>query len=312
MHPAPSIIIFSTLSGAGFGLIAFLSLFPLAASPWPTVLSAALAIGLCTAGLISSTFHLGRPERAWRALTQWRSSWLSREGILALATLTAFAGLVMLSLLRGGALPALGILPAALAGSSVYATGMIYASLRSVPTWHHPLTPWTYLAFSAATSAMLCLALALAFGSSGAGLLSGAALALLVIAWALKVAWWLSAARQRFGGSTPESATGLGPLGRVRLFEAPHTSPNYLMKEMVFRIGRKHAAVLRRLAFTLGGVLPALLIVGSIAAAGAWLLVACALTCHFAGLLAERWLFFAEAEHTVGLYYGQGQAVGRA
>ena len=80
MHPAPSIIIFSTLSGAGFGLIAFQSLFPPGTGTWPTLLSAALAVGLCTAGLISSTFHLGRPERAWRALTQWRSSWLSREG----------------------------------------------------------------------------------------------------------------------------------------------------------------------------------------------------------------------------------------
>jgi DMSO reductase anchor subunit len=212
VHPAPSIIIFSTLSGAGFGLIAFLSLLPPAATLFPSLLSSALAVALCTAGLISSTFHLGRPERAWRALTQWRSSWLSREGILALATLTSFSGLVVLTIVRGRAVPVVGIVPATLAACSVYATGMIYASLRSVPAWHHPLTPWTYLAFSAASGSMLSVGLSLAFGAGGAGLLSWAALAFLVLAWALKIAWWLSARRQRFGGSTPESATGLGRL----------------------------------------------------------------------------------------------------
>lgn len=306
MHPAPSIIIFSTLSGAGFGLIVFLSLLPPPAGIWPFLLSAVFAIGLCMAGLVSSTYHLGHRERAWRALTQWRSSWLSREGVLSLATLAFFSTYIGLAVVLDRRIPVLGAVTALLAACSVYATGMIYASLRAVPAWHDRVTPLTYLAFSAASGAILSLLISLLAGV-GAELLSWVALASLPLAWAIKFVWWSRASRKHFGGSTPESATGLGPLGRVRLFEAPHTSPNYLMKEMVFRVGRKHAAKLRIIALLIGGVLPALFLVGSLSAGGNWPLALLAAISHLAGLLAERWLFFAEAEHLVALYYGYGE-----
>ena len=42
-----------------------------------------IAYALASGGLIASTFHLGHPERAIKAFTQWRSSWLSREAWLA-------------------------------------------------------------------------------------------------------------------------------------------------------------------------------------------------------------------------------------
>lgn len=302
MHPAPSIIVFSTLSGAGFGLIAFLSLLPRPEAPWAVFASAALALALCTAGLISSTFHLGRPERAWRALTQWRSSWLSREGVLSIATLSVFAAHIAGWLFFGWRLPLLGVVTAGLAVLSVYATGMIYASLRSVPVWHDPLTPFVYLAFAASSGAMLAAMLS---GHTGQGREALGALALLclAVAWVTKMVWWRRSAEKRFGGSTIETATGLGALGRVRLLEAPHTSPNYLMKEMVFQVGRKRAAALRTIGLVVGGALPALFLLGFIAAPRAWPLAFMAALTHLVGLLAERWLFFAEAEHTVALYY---------
>ena len=302
MHPAPSIIVFSTLSGAGFGLIAFLSLLPAPAGPWAVFASAALALALCTAGLVSSTFHLGRPERAWRALTQWRSSWLSREGVLSIATLSVFAAHNAAWLFLGWQLPLLGVVTAALASLSVYATGMIYGSLRSVPVWHDPLTPFVYLGFAASSGAMLAATLS---GLTGQGTetLGPLALLCLAVAWAMKMLWWQRSAGKRFGGSTTGTATGLGPLGRVRLFEAPHTSPNYLMKEMVFQVGRKRAAALRMVALVVGGALPAMFLLGFIAAPEVWPLALLAILTHLVGLLAERWLFFAEAEHTVALYY---------
>ena len=90
MHPAPSIVVFTVLSGAGYGLLALLGLGVLLgtmpATPATGLAGLGLGLGLATAGLVSSTFHLGHPERAWRALSQWRSSWLSREGVAALAT----------------------------------------------------------------------------------------------------------------------------------------------------------------------------------------------------------------------------------
>ena len=90
MHPAKSVIFFTTASGAGYGLLFWLGLYGslglLPAGTWFAVVGFGLALVLVTAGLISSTFHLGHPERAWRALSQWRSSWLSREGVAAIVT----------------------------------------------------------------------------------------------------------------------------------------------------------------------------------------------------------------------------------
>src|SRR5919206_4591181 len=90
MRPSFAIIVFTTISGAGYGLVALCGLAAaVGALPnersfaWATTM---LALGLIVAGLLSSTLHLGHPERAWRALSQWRSSWLSREGVAALAT----------------------------------------------------------------------------------------------------------------------------------------------------------------------------------------------------------------------------------
>src|SRR6267142_2766206 len=90
MHPAFSVIFFTTASGAGYGLLALVGvLAPLGLVPSDGRFGAAalgFAFVLITAGLLSSTLHLGHPERAWRAFSQWRSSWLSREGVASVLT----------------------------------------------------------------------------------------------------------------------------------------------------------------------------------------------------------------------------------
>ena len=305
MHPAASIIVFTTLSGAGFGLIGFagLGLFDPSRA---TIISACLvALGFTVAGLVSSMFHLGHPERAWRALSQWRSSWLSREGVLAIVTLTVFVLYAGIWLVTGFRSDVVGAGVTVLAALTVYGTAMIYASLKTVPLWHTILTPLCYLLFAAAGGGLLATLVSAATGEFPQPLAT-AALILMVLAWAAKSAWWARAGRTGLAatGSTPETATGLGEIGRVRLLEAPHTSPNYLMKEMVHRIGRKHAETLRMIALIVGGALPVVLVLIAIAASGGWLLLLVATLGHFAGVLAERWLFFAEAEHAVSLYYG--------
>ena len=87
MHPAPSIIVFTVLSGMGFGMLAFLGFSLDAPTGWAAFWFFLIAYALAVGGLVSSTFHLGHPERALKAFSQWRSSWLSREGVLAVATL---------------------------------------------------------------------------------------------------------------------------------------------------------------------------------------------------------------------------------
>ena len=90
MHPAYSVIFFTTASGAGYGLLTLIGIFNLLdwlpETRWFGLAVLGLALTLITAGLLSSTFHLGHPERAWRAITQWRSSWLSREGVVSVLT----------------------------------------------------------------------------------------------------------------------------------------------------------------------------------------------------------------------------------
>ncbi|HSG54787.1 MAG TPA: DmsC/YnfH family molybdoenzyme membrane anchor subunit, partial [Paracoccaceae bacterium] len=233
MHPAPSIILFTVLSGLGFGLLAFLGLGMPDVSGWMAFAFFTIAYLLAVGGLVSSTFHLGHPERALRAFTQWRTSWLSREAWLSAITLVVMAVYGAALVFFGTRIAALGYLGAALCLCTIFATSMIYGQLKTVPRWNHWTTPALFVAIALAGGALL------ASKSFAAGLL-------LIIAGAIQTAAWLIgdgafAARR----STLGAATGLGHMGRVRAFEAPHTGNNYLMREMIHQIGRKHALKLR-------------------------------------------------------------------
>jgi DMSO reductase anchor subunit len=312
VHPAPSIIAFTTASGAGYGLLFLLGLA--APAGWVPitrglgVVALCLALGLITLGLLASLLHLGHPERAWRALSQWRSSWLSREGAMALLTyppaLVLGAGWVLTEAI-GSWIGLFGVLAALGAALTVYCTSMIYASLKPVRAWHQPLVPVIYLAFALMTGALLLHVLLASFGAprQWAGAL---ALIAIVLAFGLKAVYWRTIARAGTG-PTPESATGLGALGEVRMLEPPHTQTNYLLSEMGFSVARRHAAKLRRYACLLGFAGTSLLTLlawlsSGVLAAGLALLAALS---GLAGVLIERWLFFAEAAHTVTLYYGR-------
>lgn len=312
MHPAPSVIVFTTLCGAGYGLLALLGLYGAAGQlpPDPAfgAVSMLLALGVVSAGLVSSTFHLGHPERAWRAFSQWRSSWLSREGVASAVTYgptVAFGtGWVLLGSTTG-LWAVCGVLSFLCAVTTVICTAYIYRSLKPIPAWSNRWVVPNYLSLSAMTGALWLAALAALFGHELPGL-SPLASATIVLALVLKLAYW------RFidgspAASTPESATGLGFLGKVRLFEAPHTSENYLLKEMGYRIARKHAKKLRVIALCLGFFAPFALALAAASASGVivpicWLFAA---GIAIPGVLVERWLFFAEAKHTVTLYYGR-------
>jgi len=288
MHPAPSVIIFSTLSGLGFGMLVWLGLGELVPTGFTAFIFFAIAYLLAVGGLISSTTHLGHPERALKAFSQWRSSWLSREGICAVAALIIMAlygaGLVFF----GAQWSLLGWFGAALSLATVFTTGMIYAQMKTVPRWNHFLTPALFLAYCVAGGALLTNQWSEAFW-------------LLLLTGVLQVTvWWRGDTALAQSGTSLASATGLGTMGGVRPFEPPHTGTNYLLREFGFQIGRKHAQKLRIIALLLAFAVPLLIMLfpnpGHFAAG-------IAVASHLAGVLASRWLFFAEAEHVVGLYY---------
>jgi DMSO reductase anchor subunit len=278
MHPALSVIFFTTLSGAGYGLLCWAALGALGggAAPRTLLVATLLALAMATAGLLASFWHLGKPMRAWRAFSQWRTSWLSREGVAAVLTYVP-ALLFAVPGTRGTAV-ALALTACALA--TVACTAMIYASLKPIPAWSHKLVLPGYVGF-----ALLC------------GALPMAALG------ALKLHYWRSIDDAALPAARGD-AVGL-PGREVSVFERPNTEANYITREMAFVVARAHAERLRGLALVLFAVVPILcvLAIGRVpgVAPAAWLWAAS--IAALAGAFVERWLFFAQARHVVTLYY---------
>ncbi|HEX6833615.1 MAG TPA: DmsC/YnfH family molybdoenzyme membrane anchor subunit [Rudaea sp.] len=306
MHPALSVIFFTTISGAGYGMLFLAALAAMAGAVDPMRTLVALAIGavFAAAGLLSSTLHLGRPLRAWRAISQWRSSWLSREGV---ASLAEFVPLVVWAFLiwRGeadGAQRIAAVVLAILAVVTVVCTAKIYSTLKTIRAWHNGFVLPGYLLFALLGGA--AWGWALGFVPSMLTLIAAVACVM------LKLAYW------RFIDGAPmaasaESATGLGRFGAVTSVEGPHTEENYLTREMGFVLARKHAAPLRAISLVLFGVVPVLacllaMIAPNVSVFAAW----SAALFVIAGTFVERWLFFAQAQHVVMLYYRAGSPHG--
>jgi len=319
MHPALSVIFFTTLSGAGYGLLAWLGLSLFMTHARADLMPAlqplylwglAAGLALSTVGLLCSLAHLGRPARAWRALSQWRTSWLSREGVMALLVPLPAVALMALLLVvdpgpgRAMALGACGLLLAALSLATVACTAMIYASLPPIPAWRHPLVVPVYLLFALLTGLALLfwlMAALLPFASPEAGALLTLALLGALLA-GCKAVYWYRIDRQALPAGRG-GAVGL-PGREAAVFERPHTQASFITREMVFVAARRHALALRLAAIALLAVAP--LLAWGLAAMG-WLapggLLAFTCVALLAGAFAERWLFFAQARHVVSLYY---------
>lgn len=310
MNPAFSVLLFTTLSGAGFGLWIWLGLrIALGAGPQPFQalgwIVLLIAAGIAAAvGLLASFWHLGKPLRAWRAFSQWRTSWLSREGVLAVASFVpAFALFLLLYRDAGMIAPLTRIVAGALAllaTATVCCTAMIYASLKPIPAWRHPLVLPGYVLFALLTGGlpMLLSTWPGAAGFDGAlpWLLVAIALALL----ALKLAYWRGIDRTPLPQSRGD-AIGL-PQRKASVFERPHTEANYITREMAFAVARRHASLLRIASVLLFAGLPLLALFLDAQAPSGWA-IPFAIGAALAGAFVERWLFFAQARHLVTLYY---------
>lgn len=311
MHPAYSVIFFTTASGAGYGLLALMAIFgatdAVPTDRWFGVTGLGLGTALVTAGLLSSTFHLGHPERAWRAFSQFRSSWLSREGVLATVTYVPLAVTAWGWIVEGSLKGEFGFFAtflAILCVLTVHSTGMIYATLRPISAWHNRMTVPGYLAFALLTGALWFHALAQMFGYENPEIALVAVIALFLALY-VKRRYWRTIDTTP-GPSTAETATGVTGLGRVRLLDPPTMTENFVQREMGYTIARTHAQQLRRISFLTYFLIP-LILTGltsnaepSISIPGT---LAAAISVSI-GVLIERWLFFAEAKHAVSLYYG--------
>ncbi|MBT9612149.1 MAG: dimethyl sulfoxide reductase anchor subunit [Burkholderiales bacterium] len=309
MHPAFSVIFFTVSSGAGFGLFALLFFADVlklggGLSGEQIAATGAIAFFFVIGGLLSSVLHLANPKNAWRAFSRFRTSWLSREGVFAVAFFPFAFGYLVLSWFSLANLEVLrlllGLAAALLAWITVFSTGMIYGSLKTIRQWNTPLVPANYLALGNFSGSLLLLAVA-----AWAGLILAPfaylAGSMLIFAALLKAIYYFWIAEPGAGPSI-QTATGF-TRAQVRLLDAGHTHGTFLTQEFGFKLAREYALALKFLVFVIGFIVPlALLIMTSGKPSLTWsaLITVAALV----GLFAERWLFFAEARHVVNLYHG--------
>jgi DMSO reductase anchor subunit len=309
MNPAYSVVLLTTLIGAGQGL--FLALFAAEVAGWarPEALGpgffafgGGVAVALTALGLFASVFHLGRPERSWRAAAMWRTSWLSREVIVLPAFLAGcFCWAVAHGLALASGLTAwLGALTVVACLALYLCTGMVYASIRFLQEWASPLTVVNYTVLGLASGCTLATALAAPAAPPlvapfGAGALLFTALGLLTRGLSLR-----RNARLR-PRSTLQSAIGIRhPVIRQRAMGFMGGSFN----TREFFHGRAPGLLkpLKWVFLTAAFVLPLALLAAGLGA-GSRTLLGTAFVVQYLGLLAERWFFFAQANHPQNLYY---------
>tara|TARA_B100000700_G_scaffold136891_1_gene152843 strand:- start:2331 stop:3275 length:945 start_codon:yes stop_codon:yes gene_type:complete len=314
LHPALSVIFFTSASGAGYGLlivIAFMAAFRLVPiEPVFGAVGLGFAFILVSTGLFSSTFHLGHPERAWRALSQWRTSWLSREGVLSIITFGPWTALTYVWFAHGkitifGCVIAL--ICVLFSILTIYSTAMIYRSLKTVHQWNNNWTIPVYL--------LLGLMNGVVFGAGVQAVTIGVtdlyilmSIFFVLISGLLKRQYWVFVDNSCHT-VTASSATGFTQ-GQVRLLEGPHTEENYLLSEMGYKIARKHKIKIRKLAVLFGFFIPSVMLVIGLFSFGLLQIssILVASVSAFLGVFFSRWLFFAEARHVVTLYYGAEKA----
>jgi DMSO reductase anchor subunit len=315
MKPALSIIFFTVISGAGLGLLALIALVDLCAPaslpPHALWRGGLLGLALVAAGLASSVLHLANPRNAWRSFVRVRTSWLSREAAAAAALFAAGAGYIVLVAdgYTGAGRVLLALTTCVLAWAVLVCTAMIYASLKPIRQWHTRWTPANYVLLGHWSGAVLLSALASAYAPRPAAFLVLAAI-LGLAALTAKLAYW-QAIGEAHPAPTLEHAIGVdagvhgpGPItvARARLLDVGHSHGTFLTSEFGFRLARRHAGALRVAALALGFGVP----LGWLASGSArWQLALLAAFCGIVGLFVERWLFFAEAKHTVRLYHGE-------
>ena len=306
MKPAWSIILFTTIGGAAQGMAVVAAVATLLGAAPQAALAPMLwtSLAMLVAALVASFFHLGHPLRAWRAVLMWRTSWMSREVIVLpayIALMAAWAGLATTGQADGGVAKVLAVLAIAGAALLWVCTAMIYACIRFIQEWAHPLTIVNYFALGLASGAVASGAVAILVGEPAfAASLAAWALAATAVAWITRALSLRRNAKLK-PRSTVQSATGIRA-ARVVQTSMGFTGGSFNTREF-FHGASLQAFRMAKVGFqVLVFAVPLALLAWGAAtgSAGAWLL---AFASQAAGMLVERWFFFAQARHPQNIYY---------
>ena len=307
MHPALSVIFFTVSSGIGFGFFIIVAVagmfFQL---PQQLIVEGGLiALVLVTIGLMSSTLHLANRKNAWRAIFRFRSSWLSKEGVLALIFFPIVLIYIGLGYAGYGVMSnpvwlITSVIVSLMSLAIVFSTGMIYACLKTIPQWNTSLVPANYILLGLMHGQLLILA----FESARMGVffpqIAKIALLFLTLSFIMKSIYyaWIT----KPAGSTVNTATGFTN-ATVRLLDVGHTAGNFLTDEFGYRFSAKVRTALRISVFVFGFIIPAVVIALVLNGYVHINMTLVAFISSVGGIGIERWLFFAEAKHVVNLYH---------
>ncbi|MBI1173763.1 MAG: DMSO reductase [Sideroxydans sp.] len=301
MRPAFSVIFLTTLIGAAQGLFLVLYATELAHAEVAAsfyIIGSAVILLLSGLGLLASFFHLGHPERAWRAAAMWRTSWLSREVIALPAFMAGVFGYACAHWNGSAATAAIGGVTTVLAITLFVCTGMVYAAIKVLKEWASPLTIVNFMLIGCASGATLASAYAVFTAPELTAIYARAAMALTFAALVGRSAALLRNARLK-PATTMQSAIGVR---HPRIVQRSQGAMGGSFNTREFFHGKSEAFIrsIKPAFLVLAFFAPLLLLFIGISTPTLLLI---AFLLQYIGLLAERWFFFAEANHPQNLYY---------
>ena len=308
MHPSKSIIFFTVISGTGYGIFIGL-LFNILFMEISYSLNYKLFISLVSflmivLGLLSSTLHLGHPERAWRAFSQWKSSWLSREGLVSVITFFPMVLFYYFWINNINGYVFLLIILCIFSLLTIFCTGQMYATLKTIPSWNNSLVTPIYI-FNGITVGSLFVYSINFYFNYNIFLYEKFIIITIILNLLLKISYWILI-RQKTDTNI-QTAVGIKSKN-ISFFEGPHTGKNYLTTEMINKSNNKNNNFLRLTFCILTFIIPmyminqySTLIVDQFILKLSMIFV---FILALVGMIIERYLFFIQSKHVVGLYYG--------
>ena len=308
MHPSKSIIFFTVISGTGYGIFIGL-LFNILFIEISYSLSYKLFISLVSflmivLGLLSSTLHLGHPERAWRAFSQWKSSWLSREGLVSVITFFPMVLFYYFWINNINGYVFLLIILCVFSLLTIFCTGQMYATLKTIPSWNNSLVTPIYI-FNGITVGSLFVYSINFYFNYNIFLYEKFIIITIILNLLLKISYWILI-RQKTNTNI-QTAVGIKSKN-ISFFEGPHTGKNYLTTEMINKSNNKNNNFLRLTFCILTFIIPLYMINQYSTLIADQFILKLSMIFVFilalVGMIIERYLFFIQSKHVVGLYYG--------
>ena len=308
MHPSKSIIFFTVISGTGYGIFIGL-LFNILFMEISYSLNYKLFISLVSflmivLGLLSSTLHLGHPERAWRAFSQWKSSWLSREGLVSVITFFPMVLFYYFWINNINGYVFLLIILCIFSLLTIFCTGQMYATLKTIPSWNNSLVTPIYIFNGITVGSLFVYSINFYFNYS-IFLYEKFIIITIILNLLLKISYWILI-RQKINTNI-QTAVGIKSKN-ISFFEGPHTGKNYLTTEMINKSNNKNNNLLRLTFCILTFIIPLYMINQYSTLIADQFILKLSMIFVFilalVGMIIERYLFFIQSKHVVGLYYG--------